>query len=103
MLSYIYRIVRKFEKSHHYLPNILYLNKEHFHHLRYAFADPDDIDEITRKLAMHIIISHDAIHPHLARIEKCWGHAEQLPAINIRATAVKKESFSEKKKGLKNS
>jgi len=82
MLSHIYHIVREFQKTHHCRPNVIYLNKEQFHHLRHAFADPDDIDTMTRLLAMHIIICHDALHPHLARIENRWGYSQQLPEIH---------------------
>jgi len=87
MLSYIYRIVREFQKAHHCSPNILYLNKEQFHHLRHSFANPDDIDYMSQQLAMHIIISHDALHPHLASIEQCWGQPDQLPEVKRRHTA----------------
>jgi len=100
MLSYIYRIVREYQKTHHYSPNVLYLNKEQFRHLRHAFSNPDNIDEISHQLAMHIIISHDALHPHLARIEKCWGQSDQLPDIDTRHTAFTHTNLRNNKKGL---
>jgi len=99
MLSYIYRIAREFQKTHHCSPNIIYLNKEQFHYLRHAFADPDDIDYMTRQLAMHIIISHDALHPHLARIEKCWGRSDQLPEIEIQQNLFTQKGIRTHKKG----
>jgi hypothetical protein len=100
MLSYIYRIVREYQKTHHCSPNLLYLNKEQFCHLRHAFSDPDNIDEMSRQLAMHIIISHDALHPHLARIEKCWAQPDQLPDFAVRHTAFTQKSLRNNKKGL---
>ncbi len=99
MLSYIYRIVREFQQTHHCSPNILYLNKEQFHHLRHSFADPDDIGAMTDQLAMYIIISHDVLHPHLASIEKCWGQSEQLPEINVHHTVFAQKSLRNHKKG----
>lgn len=100
MLSHIYRIVRDFQKNHHCQPNVLYLNRDHFHHLRHSFADPDDIDTMTQLLAMHIIISHDAVNPHLARIDKHWGHSDQLPDTLFRESTGGKQSFRNSGKGM---
>lgn len=81
MLSYIYRIICEYRRSHDCDPNVLYLNRAQFHQLRHAFADPDDIEEMGRLLQMHIIISNDALHPRLARIERRRENANGLPEI----------------------
>lgn len=69
MLSYIYQIAHYFERSHGVRPNALYLNKDHFRRLRDAFGDPDDIEAMTRHVGMRLIISNDALHPHLAYLQ----------------------------------
>ncbi len=68
MLSYIFRLAVDFERKHGYWPNMLYLNTEHFRHWHQEFENPDDFDEISRRLHMEIIISVDALHPHVAWI-----------------------------------
>lgn len=90
MLSYIYRIVCEFKKNHHCQPNVLYLNNEQFHQLRRSFSNPDDTDTMSRLLQMHIIISHDALHPHLARIENRWSHSDQLPHLRSEKITTRK-------------
>ena len=72
MLSYIYQIAYHFEHTHELRPNTLYLNQEHFEHLRNEFADPDDIDAISNYLAMHLILSRDSAHPHVAHHRNSW-------------------------------
>lgn len=72
MLSYIYQIAYRFEHSHELRPNTLYLNHLHFEHLRNEFADPDDIDAISNYLGMHLILSNDALHPHIAHHSRSW-------------------------------
>ena len=52
MLSYIYQIAYQFEHSHELRPNTLYLNPDHFAHLRSEFSDPDDIDAISTYLGI---------------------------------------------------
>jgi hypothetical protein len=68
MLSFIYRLMREFERQYGEKPNTLYLNRFHFEHLRTACADPDDIAAMTQLLGMMIMITEDAVNPHLARI-----------------------------------
>jgi hypothetical protein len=68
MLSYIFRLAFDFEREHGYWPNMLYLNAEQFRHWQGEFKQPEDFDEITRRLRMEIVISVDALHPHVAWI-----------------------------------
>jgi len=72
MLSYIYQIAYRFEHSHELKPNTPYLNRQHLEHLRNEFADPDDIDAIADYLGMHLILSQDALHPHVAHHSRSW-------------------------------
>lgn len=72
MLSYIYQVAYQFERSHELRPNTLYLNLDHFEHLRNEFSDPDDIDAISAYLGMHLILCHDALHPHVAYHVRNW-------------------------------
>jgi hypothetical protein len=68
MLSFIYRLRMDFERKYGEKPNMLYLNRFHFEHLRAACADPDDITALMQALGMTIMITEDAINPYLARI-----------------------------------
>lgn len=68
MLSHIYRIVMQFEQTHGYRPNLLYLNPIHFYHLREQL-DNRNIEQIRLLLGMEIIITNDAIHPHVAAVK----------------------------------
>lgn len=66
MLSFIFRLAVAFERQHGYWPNMLYLNADQFRHWQGEFQQADDFDQITRRLRMEIIISVDALHPHVA-------------------------------------
>lgn len=68
MLSFIYRLAKDFERVHGEKPNMLYLNRFHFEHVRADFADPEDIETMMQLLGMTIMITEDAVNPRLARI-----------------------------------
>jgi hypothetical protein len=68
MLSYIFRLVEDYENEHGMRPNVLYLNDKHFNGLRMDFADPNDIEEIVKRLEMEIVLDRTAMHPHVAQI-----------------------------------
>lgn len=74
MLSFIFRLAVDFERQHGYWPNLLYLNTEHFRHWQAEFREPEAFDEITRRLRLEIVISVDALHPHVAWLPN-RGHA----------------------------
>jgi hypothetical protein len=69
MLSFIMRLVFEFEKNHGYQPNLLYLSHEHLQRLRQELKRDTDIQTIAQKLGMEIIVTQDAVHPHVARIQ----------------------------------
>ena len=66
VLSYIFRLAFDFERNHGYWPNMLYLNIEQYQQWQNEFNDPEDLKEISRRLKMEIVISVDALHPHVA-------------------------------------
>ncbi len=77
MLSYILRLAFEFEKKHGFWPNMLYLNTEQFKHWQDEFADPVVFEEIARRLSLEIVISVDALHPHVAWVP----HRQQVCAV----------------------
>ncbi|GMR09065.1 MAG: hypothetical protein BMS9Abin26_2077 [Gammaproteobacteria bacterium] len=68
MISFINRLVFDFENSHGCRPNTLYLNCEHLDRLQDDFEAGTDIQAIARLLEMEIIISREAVHPHVVRV-----------------------------------
>lgn len=68
MLSFIYSLAHDFETMFGEKANLLYINRYHFEHLRREFVDPDDLPSIMNLLGMTVMISEEAVNPHLARI-----------------------------------
>ena len=68
MISFINRLVFDFENNHGCRPNTLYLNCEHLERLQEDFASGTDIQAIAQLLDMEIIISREAVHPHVVRV-----------------------------------
>lgn len=66
MLSYILRQSFDFERRHGFWPNMIYMNPDQYRQWQTEFEDPGAFDEISRRLAMTIVISVDALHPHVA-------------------------------------
>lgn len=67
MLSFIVQLATSFEREHGVKANVLYLNGEHFDHLRQDFSDPQDIQAMVERLGMEVVLDRHAVHPHLAR------------------------------------
>lgn len=72
MLSFIYRLVRDFEKEHGIHPNLLYLNQAHMQFLREQLNSTKQLDDIVQMLGMEIILTQEAIHPHVAWTQLVW-------------------------------
>lgn len=70
MLSFIYRLANDFERLHGQRPNVLYLRRFHFEHLRQGFADPRDTKAMMSVLGMAIMITEEAVNPRLARMAR---------------------------------
>lgn len=75
MLSYVFRLASDFHRNHGYWPNRLYLNSEHFQHWQDEVGDSDAFAELARRLGMDIVISGDALHPHVAWLphQQCYA------------------------------
>ena len=67
MLSHIYRIACHFEQVHGYRANLLYINRIHYYHLTQQLNN-FDLDQTRQLLQMELIITDDAIHPHVAAV-----------------------------------
>ncbi len=66
MLSFIYRLVQDFEKEHGLAPNLLYLSPMHLHTLKSQLDSGEQLDDLISLLGMEIIITNEAVHPHVA-------------------------------------
>lgn len=72
MLSFIYRLVRNFEKEHGVAPNLLSLNQAHLSALCEEMKTSLKLDELVGLLGLEIIISQEAIHPHVSWVQPAW-------------------------------
>ncbi|MDR2877339.1 MAG: hypothetical protein LBV36_04790 [Chromatiales bacterium] len=68
MLGFIHALSRDFEDMFGKRANLLYINCMHFDLLRRHFSNPNDMSTMMTVLGMTIMISEDAVNPHLARI-----------------------------------
>ena len=66
MLSFIYRLVKQFEASHGYPPNLLQISPEHYSLLKESTPLLSHHEDLRKFLGMRIIFSRDAVHPHVA-------------------------------------
>jgi hypothetical protein len=69
MLSFIYSLAHDYQRMFGERANLLYINRWHFELLRRSFADPDDLTAMMNLLGMTVMISEDAVNPHLARLD----------------------------------
>lgn len=75
MLSFLFRLMNKFEQEHGYRPNVLYMNEYHFHSLYDALAEIKDLDALTKFMGMELVLSTDSCQPHVAWSPVEWKHA----------------------------
>ena len=75
MLSFLCRIATDFESEHGFRPNVLYINSSHLRRMRDDFAD-SSMTSIRRLLGMEIVVSADAVHPHVG-----WTQAASRVAV----------------------
>lgn len=68
MLSFLYALTREFRAEHGYEPNLVYLSAAHYSKLTREVPQFLSHDQITQFLQMEIVISNDAVHPHVAWI-----------------------------------
>jgi hypothetical protein len=65
MLSFLYRLIRGFQREHGFPPNVVYLNSLHYRALR------DNLSTLSHEqaenfLRLHIVLDAGALHPHAA-------------------------------------
>jgi len=77
MLSYIYHQINNFQNSHGVLPNVLYLNNEHYQRLLGAYDASMSVMGITQHLQLELVIDATAIHPHVA-----WVYSAQYRRVS---------------------
>ena len=75
MLSFIYRLAYDYERKHGHHPNLLYLNREHYAHIRSELAEIKGLENISQLLGMEVVLDPDSIHPHVYWSEVNWRHA----------------------------
>lgn len=75
MLSFIFQISNRFEREHGRRPNMLYLGPCHYRRLRQELVDIPCLDEVARLLGMEIVLTSEAIHPHVAWSSINWRTA----------------------------
>lgn len=78
MLSFIYNVSQKFEKTHGYSPNTLYMNYAHLECLKQQLENPLDFEAITSLLGMELIIAQDTIHPTVSWHSEPWKQASSF-------------------------
>ncbi len=66
MLSFLYRLVERYHREHGLHPNLLYLNPWHYRKLLECLPEMENQEEVSRFLAMQIVISPEAVHPYVA-------------------------------------
>ncbi|OGI56812.1 MAG: hypothetical protein A3D32_04120 [Candidatus Muproteobacteria bacterium RIFCSPHIGHO2_02_FULL_60_13] len=83
MLSFLYRLVEHYHREHGLHPNLLYLNQWHYQKLLECIPEMESQEEVSRFLMMQIIVSPEAVHPHVAWLpgNVSAGHARQRERI----------------------
>lgn len=76
MLSFLFRLMRAYQREHGFLPNMLYINDFHYQKLRESLPDIASHEEIAAFLQLDIVIRGDAVHPSVV-----WAHPLQQPFI----------------------
>lgn len=72
MLSFIYRLVRDFEKEHGIRPNLLYINPSHLQSLHEQLDSNEQLDRLVDLIGMEIVITREVVHPHVAWTHMPW-------------------------------
>ena len=75
MLSFIYRLANEFEHDQGFRPNVLYMNPEHFGHLKDELAEIPDLGVISQLLGMEIVLDNELAHPHVYWSPVDWQRA----------------------------
>lgn len=66
MLSFLFRLIKSYRREHGFAPNVLYMNDFHYQKLRESVPDMKHYEQIAQFLNLDIVITAEAIHPHVA-------------------------------------
>ena len=66
MLSFLFRLMRAYQREHGFLPNALYINDFHYQKLRESLPDLATHEEIAAFLQMEVVLRRETVHPSLA-------------------------------------
>jgi hypothetical protein len=66
MLSFLFRLMRTYQREHGFLPNVLYINDFHYQKLRESLPDLSTHEEMAAFLQMEVVIRTEAVHPSIA-------------------------------------
>ena len=75
MLSYLYRIVTHYQRTHGVAPTLMYINPEHLIQLRRDLSGISDLEDISRFLGMEILLDREVRHPHVTWSRINWRRA----------------------------
>ncbi len=73
MLSFLYRLIRNFQREHQFPPNVVYLSSLHYRALRDNLSKFNH-EQIEHFLQVHIVLEPEALHPHVAWQEPARQH-----------------------------
>jgi len=66
MLSFLYRLIRAFREEHGYPPNVVVMSAVHYRVLQNSLPELASPVELAHFLQMEILLSEEAVHPHVA-------------------------------------
>jgi hypothetical protein len=69
MLSFLFRLMRAYQREHGFLPNVLYINDFHYRKLRESLPELTTHEEIAAFLQLDVILRAEAVHPSIAWIK----------------------------------
>lgn len=66
MLSFLFRLIRAYQREHGFLPNVLYINDFHYQQLFESLPEFTNHEEIAAFLQLDVVLQADAVHPSIA-------------------------------------
>jgi len=66
MLSFLYRLIRAFREEHGFQPNVVVMSSAHYRILKDSLPELANPADLVRFLRMEILLSEEAVHPHVA-------------------------------------
>jgi hypothetical protein len=75
MLSAINQLTNRFEESHGFRPNLLFVNTNQLEILKEQLSEPD-IEILTQLIGMDIVIVESTTDPHVSWAQISWKHSK---------------------------